>query len=1030
MKKPDPNARSGLPFSLRYPWVVLAVAAVVIATLAIVGLHVESSLKPTSLDVSGTESSAAQSQLHRYFGDSAPFAILLRGPASAIEEQGPKLVHALRSDAKVTTISPWDKGNVGRLRPAPDRALVLVDFHDNIEQAVNHTVGELNDLLAAKIKAPVVATQTGFASLSRAIQEESISSAERGELIALPVLLVVLLLVFRSPVAALIPLLFGAMTVLTSRGVLTLVADKLSIDAFALTVSTMMGLALGVDYALLMVSRFREELATGADPTTAAWSTRRTAGRTIAFAGSTLFLSMVVSMFILPGALLISLAGTVIIVVCLSVIVATMVAPPLLKLVGHNVNRWRIGGAPGSRSRVMTLVNAALKRPLVAALLIGAVVLALAAPTIGLKTGPPSTEQLPTSNQERKDAEAIDAGAGPGWEAPFILVAATPRGTITSEPDFRKLARWQEKIAEDPGVQVVIGPAQVKKKVVPLQHTTKQVFENRGKHSQLGELGELGPKLKRAENGVAQVRAGLVEAAQGAGLLGNGSGRAQHGAAAIATALGRAESQGERALGAIRRLRQGTGKLANGQGEAKAAALLLRLGLTHLLKDLRPNALGRARKIRAHLATAAEADPTLAPLLIETRALVEHLAIDRNEIRHLRGESSRLHAGTAKLLAGSTTLHKGVKKLAAAAGAVPAGLGRLRVGAKRLVDGLAELRGGADSLEGNLSEGSVRAEPLQTGLHHASVKVTAGAGELNGKLDRLHRTTPGLFNSGYFVLSALDGSPASERHRAAGTIDLERGGQAAAVLVIPRYTFNTPGSIALYSRLKKDSEELADQTDLQVGVTGGAAQLTDYSDITRETIPFVIAAVTFATFLIMVLVLRALLLAAIAVLLNLATVGVAFGVLTLLFNVPAGYPLGGHTYVDAVGATMIFGVIFGLSIDYAVFLLMRMRESYEEHGDNARAINFGLEKTASVITGAAAIMMAVFVVFAGAPIATVSQLGVGLTIAVLLDATVVRIVLLPALMLLLGDKVWWLPRPLARLLPEIDLHGASVREPA
>ena len=171
----------------------------------------------------------------------------------------------------------------------------------------------------------------------------------------------------------------------------------------------------------------------------------------------------------------------------------------------------------------------------------------------------------------------------------------------------------------------------------------------------------------------------------------------------------------------------------------------------------------------------------------------------------------------------------------------------------------------------------------------------------------------------------------------------------------------------------------------------------------------------------LVFVLRAIPLAAIAVGLNLATVAVAFGILTLLFEVPDDWPLGGHNYVDAVGATMIFGVVFGLSIDYAVFLLSRMREHYERHGDNAAAIQFGLEKTARVITGAAAIMLAVFIVFAGASIATVSQLGVGLTVAVILDATVVRIVLLPALMLLLGDRVWWLPKWLARSMPKVSV---------
>ena len=185
--------------------------------------------------------------------------------------------------------------------------------------------------------------------------------------------------------------------------------------------------------------------------------------------------------------------------------------------------------------------------------------------------------------------------------------------------------------------------------------------------------------------------------------------------------------------------------------------------------------------------------------------------------------------------------------------------------------------------------------------------------------------------------------------------------------------------------------------------------------------PFVIAAITLVTFLILIAVLRAIPLAAIAVGLNLLTVGVAFGILTLLTHVPASAPLGGHHNVEVIGAMMIFGIVFGLSIDYAVFLLSRMREHYDRHGDNAAAIQFGLEKTARVITGAAAIMLAVFIVFAGAPLATVSQLGVGLTVAVILDATVVRIVLLPALMLLIGDKVWWLPGPLKRALPKLSV---------
>src|SRR5262249_47233552 len=160
--------------------------------------------------------------------------------------------------------------------------------------AVRHSVPELEEILAAHVHAPVRATQTGFATLSKALQEESIEASERGELIAFPILLIVLLLVFRSPIAAAIPLGFGPITVIASRGLLYLATGWFDVDAFALAVCTMMGLALGVDYALLMVSRFREELAGGATPLEAAREPRHTAGRTTAFAGSTLLISMIV----------------------------------------------------------------------------------------------------------------------------------------------------------------------------------------------------------------------------------------------------------------------------------------------------------------------------------------------------------------------------------------------------------------------------------------------------------------------------------------------------------------------------------------------------------------------------------------------------------------------------------------------------------------------------------------------------------------------------------------------------------------
>ena len=1034
------TGKSRLPLSLRRPRTVLLAALVLIVCLGWVGRHVEEHLNPSSLDVPGTDANRANKILRQYFGDSSPFAILLQGPAKAIEEQGPALVHKLRaSDPKVTTVSPWDKGKVGNLRPAPNKALVLVDFHVNVNEAVRYKVDELNEILEEKVTPPLRATQTGFATLSRAIQDESIAASERSELIALPVLLLVLLLVFRSPVAALIPLSFGAITVISSRGVLTLLSGTISIDGFALVVSTMMGLALGVDYALLMVSRFREELANGVEPFEAAATTRRTAGRTTVFAGSTLFLAMVVAIPILPGALLVSLAGTLMVVVIISVSVATIVAPALLALLGSNVNRWRIGKSSATdRSAVMTFVDAALRRPIAAAAVIGGIVLVLATPAIGLKTGPPSTEQLPSSNDVRQDFDTVQKAIGPGYEAPFVVVAATEDGTMTERDRLDQLTKWQRKIAEDPAVQAVIGPEQVAKKTEPLKNAGKELHKTNKKGGELYELNRLGPGLARAANGVSQIRSGLARAASGAGLLSEGSGNAEEGALRIADGLGQAIEGGVRAVKGTERLNDGSGKLEKGseelaegqeQAETSAGGLVGQHGRTveanpHRRNEEIEKAAARTRRPRGVEPGTRESRRTVARTLRLHRKRPRRSQEQPAQCPEPAHEiESELVAGSNNLHEGNTRLHKGTGELHDEAKQLPAGLEELQDGQFRLANGINELQDGSETLKSKLAEGFHRSYPLQSNLQKTSVRVTKGAGDTTKKVNKINTQSPGLFDSGYFVLSAIDGAPPAEREKANEVISLKNGGQGAAITVISKYTFNTPGSKNLDHRLKGDAKQLAAEANVEAGVAGGAAQLTDYDAITRERIPLVVLAITLVTLLMMIVIVRAPLLAALAVALNLATVGVAFGIIVLLFNVPEGYPGGGHTYVDAIGAVAMFGVVFGLSIDYAVFLLMRMKESYDQDGDNAAAISVGLEKTARVITGAAAIMMAVFIAFAAAPIATVSQLGIGLTIAVLLDATVVRIVLLPALMLLLGDRVWHVPKWLDRVLPELDVEG-------
>lgn len=1077
--------RRRLPIGVRRPRLVLAGAAVALVLLGVLGINVESKLQPGSLRVPGTESARGNEVLDQHFGDSAPFAILLEGPPSQLDRQGPALVELLRRDRRVTTLSPWDRGaGLGRLRPSRRKALILADFHVPLAQAITITVTRLDRLLSAHVSAPVRARAASYASVAKAIQDQSITVAQRGEEIVTPILLIVLLLVFRSPIAAAIPLVFGATTVIASRGLMSIAADFVDINGLSLSVASMIGLALGVDYALLIVSRFREELASGASPRDAAAITRSTAGRTTIFAGSTLLVSILVAVFLVPGALLVSLCSTVVAVIVLAVVGPWLVGPAILVLVGDNINRWSIASRAPTGTRWLAISAAALRRPPVAVIASGLLLLFIAAPAVSLATGPVTIEQLPESNPTRRNVEEIEASVGSGWVAPSIVVLASSRGPITEPSRLAALNRWQTVTARDPGVVAVIGPGHL------IQRTT--AVQREGKSFLAGDKSgtsatKLTSSLERAGDGLSRLRRGLGRASEAALALSAGSGQAEHGAFLLTDGLAIASAGGARAMHGLARFAKGAHLLADGERAALFETSVLPFGIDELGTDVGRHAIPEAEQLEQELANAAAALPTaqraaavtltgleaawaelgrmssgtadpsypaLAAAIRESltaasggdpvsgarfaadyeglpsaldavykglragenraRTLRSRLAEVEQSIRLTRSLAQRLHRHVGALKHGSERLADGSDRIVGAALRLGAGLARLNSGARRLTVGLSRLRGGNARLERGLSYAFSRSRPLVSGARGAEARISSSR-------EGIERNSPGFFESGYFVLSALDGASPRKRELAGQAIDLERGGQAAAMLVIAKHGLADPNAVALNERLRHSAETLARETDAQVELTGGSPQITDYARVTSARIPSLVIVITLITFLAMVAIVRALPLAAIAVALNLLTVAAAFGVLRLVILAPAGLPFGGVDHIDPVGAAGIFGVVFGVSIDYAVFLLMRMRESWERDGDHSAAIAYGLERTASVITGAATVMAVVFCVFATASIVTVAQFGIGLTVAILLDATVIRLALLPALMKLIGPGVWWLPAGLDRRLPKLNV---------
>jgi RND superfamily putative drug exporter len=212
--------------------------------------------------------------------------------------------------------------------------------------------------------------------------------------------------------------------------------------------------------------------------------------------------------------------------------------------------------------------------------------------------------------------------------------------------------------------------------------------------------------------------------------------------------------------------------------------------------------------------------------------------------------------------------------------------------------------------------------------------------------------------------------------------------------------------------------------DVLVG--GEAAENVDFFAITDRYLPIVIGFVLGLSFLLLALAFRSLVVPATAIVMNLLSVGAAFGLLVLVFQEGIGAGLLGFQQVETIEAWIplfLFTVLFGLSMDYHVFLLSRIREQYDRTGDNTASIVFGVGSTARIITGAALIMVAVFGGFAAGQMVMFQQMGFGLGVAVLLDATIVRSVLVPATMRLLGDRNWYLPRRL-EWLPDLRVEPA------
>jgi putative drug exporter of the RND superfamily len=258
---------------------------------------------------------------------------------------------------------------------------------------------------------------------------------------------------------------------------------------------------------------------------------------------------------------------------------------------------------------------------------------------------------------------------------------------------------------------------------------------------------------------------------------------------------------------------------------------------------------------------------------------------------------------------------------------------------------------------------------------------------------------------------------------------LSPSGDAALLTVLPKSSPQDQATTDLVTRLRQQVIPAARaNSDAKVYVGGVTATIVDLAGQVADRLLLFIGAVVGLSFLLLTVVFRALLVPLKAALLNLLSIGAAYGVVVAIFQWGWAKGLVGmETTVPILSFVpmLMFAILFGLSMDYEVFLLSRIREAYVATGDARGSVVTGIAATARVITSAALIMVCVFLGFVLSPDPVLKMVGVGLAVAVGIDATIVRVVLVPALMSLLGDRAWWLPRWLDRTLPTVSLDTTT-----
>ena len=940
----------------------------------------------------GTETQAATDFLAKEFppqqnGQSQVVFFVKHG---TLEDPGVKravkeAVRRMRAAPHVQSVtSPYTRG-ASRLLLSADRktglAQVLLDLNGG---AVTRAVAARVMAAAQPAREAGVQVEAGGVLGVRLSEEKS----RRSEAIGLAAGIVILAFTFGTLAAAGMPIITAIVALATGLSLIGLLGHVVDIPVVGPTLATMLGLGVGIDYALFIVFRYRDELHGGADVHEAVARSMATSGSAVVFAGVTVIIALL-SLLVARVPLLGAMGYASALAVFVAMLTAITFLPAVLALLGRRIDALRLPlrrrpeETPHHENTWARWAGVVTRHPWVSLVAALAVLLPLAAPTLTLILGQEDLGAWPQTTTLRRGYDLISRGLGPGANGRLLIALrfaprAEPSAAYTAERSrAEQLAKGLKKDAK--------------------------------------RLKRRGEALKRRGSALAAERAALTR--QGAGLRGQQA-RLQAQAAPLPAQRDALLAQQQKllarkaALGAEQKRLEAQGAALQQQAAALAAQgqqvqQQIAAVQAQIAQTTDPVVLQQLQAELAGLVTQAqELQAKTAQVQAEAVALQKQGAALKKQGERLAATGAELQAAGTKLQAQSSTLTaQGAALQAEAAKLQGEGAALKKRGAALKKDAAALKRG-----ERRLQRRADRAKALKRDL----VRMLTGAGgepkATDPRLARLRR--------------ALEAAPGVQ---SASPPSVNKSGSAAVMAITATTSPSDPLTSDLVKRLRAQVIPRAVAGEGVTAYVGGiTAAYDDLAAMISSRLPLVIGVVLGLSFLVLLVAFRSVVVPVKAILCNLLAVGASFGIITAFFQ--WGWGLGliglqnpaGTVPIASYVPLIMFAVLFGMSTDYEVFLISQIFHAHGEGMDTHAAVRAGVGSSARVITAAAVIMVTVFMSFALNPDPILREFAIGLSVAILLDATIVRLVIVPATMVLLGEWNWWLPRWL-HWLPRVDL---------